>query len=261
MKELFRIRGELPKKTLLTIEVIGLCLILTGWHLLCMTGWVNKGILPYPTSVVQSFPELWFENALFFNTTHSLKLNVLGYLEAVAIAVPLGMVIGLLPIMRALSGRYIDALRFLPLTAVTGLFIAGFGIDDNMRIQFLAFGIGIYLLPTAVSRVLGVEEVYQQTAYTMGATKWQMVRSVFIPAVWSRIFDDIRVLVAISWTYIIVAEMLNSTGGVGSSCYLFARQGRYDKVFGIIIVILLVGIVQDKILLWLDRKLFPFKYA
>ncbi len=135
------------------------------------------------------------------------------------------------------------------------------GSGVYMKIQFLAFGIGIYLLPTAVSRVLGVEEVYQQTAYTMGATKWQMVRSVFIPAVWSRIFDDIRVLVAISWTYIIVAEMLNSTGGVGSSCYLFARQGRYDKVFGIIIVILLVGIVQDKILLWLDRKLFPFKYA
>ena len=261
MTDFFRLRGKLPKKTVAVIEIIGLISIVLAWQGLCMTGWINKGILPKPLAVVKSFHALWFENALLKNTLHSLKLNVLGYLESVVVAVPLGIFIGLISVVRAFSGRYIDALRFLPLTAITGLFIAGFGIDDNMKIQFLAFGIGIYLLPTAVTRVLGVEDVYEQTAYTMGATKWQMAKTVFIPAVLSRIFDDIRVLVAISWTYIIVAEMLNSTGGIGSISYLLARQGYYDRVFGILIVILLIGVAQDRLLVALDKWLFKFKYA
>ena len=149
----------------------------------------------------------------------------------------------------------------MPLTAVTGLFIAWFGIDSEMKIAFLAFGILVYLLPVIVQRIDEVEEVYVQTAYTLGASNWQQIRTVFIPAVLSRVSDDIRVLVAISWTYIIVAELVNAnSGGIGALAFKMARQSRIDKVFAILLIIIAVGFLQDKLFKLLDRLLFAHKY-
>ena len=260
MNDLFELRGELKPRTKTLIEISGLVLILFGWHFISSSGWVSKAILPAPMDIFTSFKELYFKDFLLFNAWYSIKLNMMGYLEAIAIALPLGFLIGLFPFFKSLCSRYVDAVRFIPLTAVTGLFIAWFGIDMNMKVQFLAFGIFVYLLPVVVQKISEVENVYTQTSYTLGATKWQQIRTVFIPAVLSRISDDIRVLVAISWTYIIVAEMVNKSGGVGAMIFTAARQSRLDKVFGILLVIIIIGFLQDRLFSWLDKKLFPYKY-
>lgn len=221
---------------------------------------ISRAILPSPISVLASFKELHFEDMLVRNTLYSIKLNLLGYIEAIVISILLGFIIGLIPFFKSLLNRYIEAIRFLPLTAVTGLFIAWFGIETNMKVQFLAFGIIVYLLPVVVYRISQIDNIYLQTAYTMGASNWQMVRKVYWPFVTSRIFDDIRVLTAISWTYIIVAELVNKTGGVGALIYTAARQSRLDKVFAILIVIIIIGVLQDRLFVWLDKVLFPYKH-
>jgi NitT/TauT family transport system permease protein len=113
--------------------------------------------------------------------------------------------------------------------------MAWFGIETNMKVQFLAFGIMVYLLPVVVQRIADVDEIYLQTAYTLGANKWQIFKSVYWPFVTSKIFDDIRVLTAISWTYIIVAELVNKTGGVGALIFTAAPRSRLDKVFAVLL--------------------------
>ncbi|HLF65959.1 MAG TPA: hypothetical protein VI603_19510, partial [Saprospiraceae bacterium] len=71
----------------------------------------------------------------------------------------------------------------------------------------------------------------------------------------------IRVLTAISWTYIIVAEGISSEGGIGSLIWRVGlRQGRVDKVFAMLIIIMVIGVLQDRFLVWLDRQFFPYKY-
>ena len=223
--------------------------------------WISNSLLPSPVEVITSLGELYSENNLLSNLLYSLYLNLAGYLLAVLIAIPVGFLIGLFPLFKALFSRNVDALRFVPLTAVTGLFIAWFGLGSSMKVAFLAFGIIVYLLPVVVQRVLEVEEVYEQTAYTLGATKWQRITSVFIPAVLSRISDDIRVLVAISWTYIIVTEVVNAnSGGIGALAFKMARQSQIDKVFAILLVIIIVGFLQDLLFKLIDRLLFEFKY-
>jgi NitT/TauT family transport system permease protein len=222
---------------------------------------VPSKILPSPIDVITSIKELHFNDELVRNCGYSLKLNLLGYLEAIAISLPIGFAIGLFPICREMFRKYLDAIRFIPLTAVTGIFIAWYGIYDNMKIQFLSFGIIVYLLPVVVQRVMEVDDVYVQTVKTLSNRKRQIIKSVFIPAVTSKVFDDIRVLVAISWTYIIVAELINKTGGIGSMIYLAERQGRVDKVFALLLIIILIGFIQDKLFVWLDKTIFPFKYS
>ncbi len=222
---------------------------------------IDKAILPSPLAVLSSLKELHFENFLVKNAFISIKLNILGYIEAITLSLIIGFIIGLVPFFRSLWRRYVDAIRFVPLAAVTGLFIAWFGIYMEMKVQFLAFGIFVFLVPVVVQRVDEVAKVYLQTSYTLGATDWQTIRNVYWPSVTSRIIDDIRVLTAISWTYIIVAELVNTEeGGLGALIFKAQRSSRLDKVFAILLLIIVIGFIQDLIFAWLDKKLFAFKY-
>ncbi|MEL6924452.1 MAG: hypothetical protein AAFO94_10430, partial [Bacteroidota bacterium] len=120
-------------------------------------------LLPTPPQVIKSVPELIGQDKLIPNTLRSIWLNLQGYFWAIFISVPLGFLLGLIPFFRGLFSKPVDALRFLPLTALTGLFITWFGIYDEMKIAFLAFGILVYLLPVVVQRVDEVQDVYLKT--------------------------------------------------------------------------------------------------
>ncbi|WP_020539432.1 ABC transporter permease [Lewinella cohaerens] len=217
-------------------------------------------LLPPPHHVVAAFPVLKEKDELFLNTWISIWRNLRGYFWAIFIALAIGFPLGLVPAVRALFSKQVDALRYLPITAITGLFILWFGVGDNMKVAFLAFGILVYLLPVVIQRINEVEEVYLKTVFTLSATNWQMIRSVYLPSVLSKLMDDIRVLTAISWTYIIIAELLNRDGGVGAMIWVNGKYGKVDKVFAWLIIIILVGFLQDRLFIYLDKRLFPHKY-
>lgn len=217
--------------------------------------------LPTPWRVLSSFEELLNEDKLIENSGKSILLNFLGYLVAIGISIPVGFALGLIPFFRGLFSKIFDAMRFIPLTAVTGIFVIWLGLGGGMKVTFLAFGIIVYLVPVVVQRIDEVQSVYLKTVFTLGANNWQTVKTVYFPAVISRLSDDIRVLTAISWTYITIAEMLNRSGGIGDLIWIARRQSRLDKAFAVLIVIVLIGMVQDRIFFWLDKTFFPYKYV
>ncbi len=236
-------------------------------------GIVEKQIFPNPSYVLHSYKRLFKEkeriefssvsmqvSSLIFHASYSILLNFSGYALAIGISLIVGFIIALVPFFRALLSRYIDAIRFVPLAAVTGLFIAWFGIEFGMKVQFLAFGIFVFLLPVVVQRIGEVDKVYLQTAYTLGASQWQLIRYVYWPHVISKIIDDIRVLTAISWTYIIVAETINAESGLGKLIFNARRRSRLDEVFAVLFIIILVGIMQDYLFTKIDKKVNPHKY-
>ncbi len=221
---------------------------------------IPKTTLPSPLSVLMSVKELHFKDALIKNMFYSIRLNIFGYIEAVILSILFGFLIGLIPFFRSLLSRYIDAIRFVALGAVTGLFIQWFGSDINMKVQFLSFGIFVFLLPVVVQRLDEVDKIYTQTSYTLGANAWHTIRYVYWPFVKSKIIDDIRVLTAISWTYIIVAESVDKTGGgLGALIGSVRKVHRYDKLFAILLVIILIGILQDFLFSYIDKKINPHK--
>jgi ABC-type nitrate/sulfonate/bicarbonate transport system permease component len=246
----------------LLFGILGVILVIGVWVLLTNGSEPILSNVPPPLKVFTSFGELFRDNEALKNIGFSLGLNISGYLEAILIVIPIGFLVGLVKYFRWGFQRQVDALRYIPLTAVTILFVLWFGIWTPMKVHFLAFGILIYLLPVMVQRIDEVADVYLKTVHTLGATDWQVLKTVYFPSVLSRLFDDIRVLTAISWTYIIVAEGINSNqGGIGALIYYAGqRQSRYDKVFALLIIIMIIGVIQDKIFIWLDKELFPFKY-
>jgi len=264
IEKLFALRGNLDRKTTLFLEITGLVLLILVWHLLTLGSdpIIKTAILPKPLDVLTAFKGLIQENELIKNICRSLGYNIAGYVEAILIAIPVGFLLGLIPVVRGLFRQPIDALRYVPLPAAIGLFISLFGLGTELKVHFLAFGIIIYLVPVVVQRINEVDEVYLKTVYTLGANWWNTIRTVYIPSVISRISDDIRVLTAISWTYIIIAESIGSRGGLGALIWRIGqRQGRMDVVYALLLVIIVIGILQDKLFMNLDKEFFPHKYV
>lgn len=260
MSELFKL-GETPtRKQGLVLSTIGFIFIIALWEMIVKIGGISNTIFPSPFKVVTSMYELLTEYNLLGNTWYSIKLNFLGYLEAIVISIPLGFLIGLFPAFNGAFSKWVDSIRFIPLTAVTGIFIGIFGLALDMKVHFLSFGIIIYLLPIFVTRVSETDNVHKQTLWTIGASKWQTFKHLYFPSVMSKIFSDIRVIVAISWTYIIVAELIAKDLGVGALIATSAKQSRTDMVFGVLIVIILVGYLSDLGFKMLERLLFPYNY-
>ncbi len=217
-------------------------------------------LLPSPLKVLSSFKELHNKDDLIGNSFQSMKLNIFGYIVAILVSIPLGFLLGLIPLFSGMFSKVVDSIRFIPLTAVTGIFIMWFGLGSEMKVLFLAFGIIVYLIPVVVQRVKEVETVHLRTVFTLGAGTWQTIKTVYMPYVFSKLIDDIRVLTAISWTYITIAEMLNKGGGLGELIWMAKRQSRIDKAFAILIVIVIIGLLQDRIFVLLDKLFFPYKH-
>ncbi|HMU04971.1 MAG TPA: ABC transporter permease subunit [Saprospiraceae bacterium] len=260
---LFRLRGDLTPKQKAILTTAGLVFILIIWHILTMgeEPIIPKNFFPQPLKVRSAYYELIRDKELIKNLCRSIGLNLGGYLKAILYAIPLGFAIGLVPMFRGAFQKVVDTVRFLPLTALTAMFILWYGSGVEAKINFLAFGIFIYLLPIVVQRIDEVDDVYLKTVHTLGANYWQTITTVYFPSVVSRLSDDIRILTAISWTYIIVVETNADDGGIGSLMFRAGQRfARVDVTFACLVIIMLFGVFQDKIFVNLDKKFFPYKY-
>lgn len=224
-------------------------------------------LLPPPQRVFASFGELVdppprsINKSLLVNAGISIWRNLQGYFWAVFFSLLIGIPIAVSPIARAMFSRQIDTLRYVPLTALTPLFLIAFSSDESeaLKVSFLAFGILVYLLPVVMQRLWETEDVYLKTAFTLGASDWQLIKSVYLPSVLSKLIDDIRVLTAISWTYIIIAESINRDDGLGSMLYILARQGNIAGAYAVLIFIVVIGYIQDQLFAYMNLRLFPHK--
>lgn len=266
MKELLKFGGTISaKKSLITGLVGGLVLLLL-WYIVTKAEIISPKILPNPVDVLLSIPTLISENNLFGNIGYTVGLNLAGYIIALVIAIPMGFIIGIYPLPRAMFQRPFEAIRFLPLPAVSGIMVAIFGIGFEMKASFLALGILIYILPVVTQRVLELQDVnnpkdnvYLQTAKTIGMSKMQTFRHIYIPFVMSRVYSDIRSLVAISYTYVTIAETINKEGGIGALISTMTRQSQISSVYALLVIIILIGILQDYIFKFFEPIIFKYK--
>jgi NitT/TauT family transport system permease protein len=242
------------------LQLLGWLIIFIVWYLITNFGLINTHVLPTPQKTYSALKEMNREDNLWGNIWFSVKINLIGYLKCIVGAIFFGFAIGLNPKLRRMFSHQVNALRFVPITAMMGIFIAISGLTIATKINFLAFGIWVYLVPVVVQRIDEVSVTHLQMMKTLGASAWQTLVHVQWRSVIARLSDDIRILVGISWTYIIVAELAGIQGGLGSLIFLGERQSNVGKVYGIIFIIVAIGIVQDTIFKLIDRILFKFKY-
>jgi ABC-type nitrate/sulfonate/bicarbonate transport system permease component len=133
-----------------------------------------------------------------------------------------------------------------------------FGIDEMQKIVFLFVGIVVYLLPLVVEAVENVDDVYLQTATTLGASKGQLVRHVLVPGSLPAIGEALRVMNGIGWTYVILAEVVNARYGLGYLITVAGKRSHVDQIFALVLVILVIGVLTDWLIRTINQQLFAW---
>ena len=251
-----QVREPVTVRTSRVLAAAGLATFVGVWCALSYGNIVPTIILPSPTEVLRAFPVLHFEEALVRSAVRSFYRVTMGFALAAAVAIPLGIVMGTFPVVKHFFNPLLDPLRFLPISALVPLFIVWFGIDELQKIVFLFVGIFVYMLPLIVEAVDNVEEVYLQTATTLGATRGQLIRHVLIPGSLPAIGEALRVMNGIGWTYVIMAEVVNARYGLGYLITTAGKRSHVDQIFALVLVILAIGVVTDWLIRMINKALF-----
>jgi NitT/TauT family transport system permease protein len=258
---LFSIRSPLPKKTAFVLGFVAPALVLGAWCLLTYGKVVDPDFLPKPTEVVRGTLQLFIHYDLGTAILISTRRIAIAFLLASALALPLGVLMGAFdPINRFLE-PIMAPLRYMPISAFIPLLILWFGIYEKQKIAFLFLGVFVYLLPVVVTSIRLVPEELVQTALTLGATKFQVVRTVLLPAALPEIFDSFRVMNAIAWTYVILAEAVNPEHGLGYMVELARTHQKASWSFAGLLVIGGIGLLTDFLIRLASKMLFSWREA
>jgi NitT/TauT family transport system permease protein len=258
-RRLFEIRAPVSRKKKFLLTIVVALLLIIIWSSLSYTGQITPLILPTPHSVIQAFEELAMERNLVSHVLWSFLRISTGFLLAIIVALPLGILMGTFPVIKHTIHPFTGPLRYLPIAALIPLFIVWFGMGELMKILFLFVGIVVYLLPLVVEAVEDVDTVLLETAYTLKATRWQIIRQVIIPAASPLIFEAIRVMNGIGWTYIILAEIINAPYGLGRLFTIAQKRSKTHWIFAGIIVVLVIGFLSDRFIANYNAKKFSWK--
>lgn len=271
LKRLFKFGGDsnFGKLGNTVITVVGVTIIIFLWHLIAKHEIVPTKILPDPFKVIGSLGALITENDLFANLWYTIRLNLSSYLYAVLIAFPLAFILGVFPVFDVLFGKYASALRFIPCPSLIGIFVAIFGLTFTTKAAFLTFAIVIFMIPEIVNTIHNLQNpkndkdnVYLQTAHTLGMTAWQKMRYVYIPYVTSNVYSSLVGLTGISYSYVVISEMIYKDGtvsGIGALINTMTRQSHMAEAYALILIVVAVGCLQDYAFRKLGKVLFKFK--
>jgi NitT/TauT family transport system permease protein len=258
---LFSIRQPLPKRTAFVLGFVAPALVLGGWCVLTYGGFVEPSFLPKPTEVIRGTLQLFLQYDLGRAILVSTQRIAIAFLLASAVALPLGILMGAFDPINRFFEPIMAPLRYMPISAFIPLLIFWFGIYETQKIAFLFLGVFVYLLPVVVSSIRLVPEELVQTALTLGASKFQVIRTVLIPAALPEIFDSFRVMNAIAWTYVILAEAVNPERGLGYMVELARTHHRASWSFAGLLVIGGIGLLTDFLIRLISSLLFKWREA
>jgi len=255
----FALRAPLPRSTAVALGFVMPALVLGAWCVMTYGGFAPPDFLPSPTDVVRGTLQLFIDYDLWNAILTSTRRIVTAFLLASALALPLGVLMGAFEPVNRLFEPIVAPLRYMPISAFIPLLILWFGIYEKQKIAFLFLGVFVYLLPVVVSAIRAVPEELVQTARTLGASRLQAIRTVLLPAALPEIFDSFRVMNAISWTYVILAEAVNPEHGLGYMVELARTHQKASWSFAGLLVIGGIGLLTDFLIRTASDFLFGWR--
>lgn len=235
--------------------------LLGAWVLATGVFGANPLILPSPLETLRGLVQLvtYPEQDLVGATLVSTRRILIAVGLSALVALPLGVLMGAFDAVNRLFDPLLAPLRYMPISAFIPLLIAWFGIDEEQKIAFLFLGTFVYLLPAVVDAIRAVPDELVQTAYTLGASKRRVVTHVLVPASLPTIFDSFRTLNAIAWTYVILAEIVNPSGGLGQIFYNAYRFTKPAWSLAGLFVVGVIGLATDRGINAMNRLLFRWR--
>ncbi|MDR2297682.1 MAG: ABC transporter permease subunit [Comamonas sp.] len=245
------------------ISIVTVIILLALWFAATNLGWVKPLFLPSPQAVFQQFYEYLTGQAndkpLWQHFSASLLRVTVAFWLAFLVAVPLGIAMGMSRVARGIFDPPIEFYRPLPPLAYLPLIIIWFGIDETPKILLIFLSCFAPLALAARSGMRSAAQEQINAAYSMGASYFQVIRHVILPAALPDILVGMRIAIGFGWTTLVAAEMVAANVGLGQMVLNASNFLRTDIVIMGIIVIGMIAYIFDLFMRWIEKCLVPWK--
>ncbi|MFD5328241.1 ABC transporter permease [Streptomyces sp. NPDC127092] len=241
------VREVLLKKVL--PPVLAVVLVLAAWQLLVHLKVTDEGKLPAPSAVWDSLTTMWLEGTLLGVLWTSVSRALLGFLLALAIGTPLGLLVARVAVVRTAIGPILSGLQSLPSVAWVAPAVLWLGLNDSMMFAVILLGAVPSIANGLVAGVDQVPPLFLRAGRTLGATGLKGAWHIVMPAALPGYLAGLKQGWAFSWRSLMAAEIIASSPDLGLGLGQLLENGRnnFDMpgIFLAIILILLVGVAID----------------
>jgi len=232
-----------------------------GWAVATLGGFVPKIFLADPLTMVEDGWRLITKFGFGLDIAITIWRVVGGFVLAVIVAVPLGILMGAYKPIEAFFEPFVSFARYLPASAFVPLLILWAGLGETQKLLVIFIGSVFQIVLMVAVGVGNTRRDLVEAAYTLGSGDRSVVRRVLIPMNAPEIAEILRLVLGWAWTYVIVAELIGSSTGIGHMIIdSQALMATGQIIFGII-VIGVIGLVSDFAFKLMNRRLFPWRLA
>ena len=222
-------------------------------------------LLPTPGAMVDAMSALILHadplsgRLLFWaDIAASLQRLGLGLGISTAIALLVGLVMGLLPVVRASLAPLITIIAVIPPIALLPILFIVFGLGETAKVMLIIIGIAPFITRDIASHIGAIPAEQIVKAQTLGASSWQLALRVALPQAMPRLIHAVRLSIGPAWVFLISAEAIASDIGLGYRIFLVRRYLSMDIILPYVAWTALLAIAMDLALLWIGRKAFPW---
>ena len=232
--------------------------LLVAWAAFTETRSVSPIFLPRLGTIAGALTRAFTAENMLVDVAHSAFRIISGFLVAAALALPIGLWAGASKTAEALVEPFMDFVRYLPVPAFIPICILWFGLGDLEKVVVIFLGTFFSLVLMVAAEVSRVPREYLEAAYTLGATEREVFGGVLLRGALPGIVDSLRITIGWAWTYLIVAELVGATSGIGYAIIKAQRYMLIDTLFASMAVIGVLGIATDFLFRGVYRLLFPW---
>jgi NitT/TauT family transport system permease protein len=253
-----RLRGDLPRGLQAALVVGGLASVVVAWSVAAVAMGSNDHQLPTPWSTWGALVQLQRDGVLWGDVGASVQRVAIGYAISMVIGVAIGTLIASFRSVEAFVEAPIGFLRYIPASALTPLFLLWFGIDETPKVALVVVGTVFFnvLMVADVARAVPQELV--NASYTLGAGRFTVLRRVILPHSYPGIIDVARINLAAGWVMLVVGELLAAEQGLAFRVTRASRTRAADRIFALLVVFGLIGMVSDVALRQLRKRTAPW---
>lgn len=257
-RPLLTLRTPITRQSAIALGVACWVIFFLIWQLAVSTGLVTELLLPGPLKVLTTLATLLSTPDFWVDIGASLLRIIVSFAMASAIAVPLGIVMGSFRALEAFFNPFMAAWRYLPAPSFIPVLLMWFGTGEGPKIALLFVGVVFFLIVLVMDYTKQVRTEFIETSMTLGGTRGQVLRTVIVPAVLPNVVVAMRQMLAVSWTYLVIAEIVASTNGIGAMMMRARRFLHTDEIMAGIVVIGVLGLLCDMLFRMAHRLLFPY---
>lgn len=233
--------------------------LLLVWTLITSSGLVSSLFLPSPAKVFERLVTQAQNGQLWADTGVSVYRIMVGFVLASVMAIPIGILVGTSMRVEAAVQPFVDFVRYMPVVAFVPLTILWVGIDDPQKFLIIWMG-------TFFQQVLMVADAVRRTprslielGETLGLGNGQILMRIVLPSAAPRLWDMLRITLGWAWTWLVVAELVAATTGLGYRITLAQRYLSTDIIIAYVLVLGVLGLLSDQIMRALGRALFRYE--